>query len=548
MSALGFLSSREDFSSAAPTATPQRASTAVPPWAAESAGFVLALTLALLAVWHVDATDRSWLLYYDGDSVLPALVRQSVLAGQPQDWSLSAVLFIPEMGLYFALAGLGLGVKGTFALSAVVNLLLLYGVLRVLAGAVHRGRPRSLRVAGALVAFGAMASLTLLEDSPRQETFELASLVVTTTYYSMTLLGAVAATGIVARLVTAQRGGRRRWLEPVLMVTSALSALTNPLFLAWATMPLILVLALVARRRVVGWRGAVRVGVLLVLGSGLGVAARIAFTPLFSKYGPTYSSPGLSWWSAVYYLGAWADRASTVAGAVSLTVAVALMLVSVIVFRRSLVARDAAAAIVSGMGWVAPVGLLVGGICLGTFAIRYLQPMVFAPVCMLVLAPRLAGQGRTFRGRLDGGKARAIVSGLMVVALGVSALATGALSRSAAVVDPDIVCVDAWIAASHRTGAGGFWTIRGPKAYLGEPDQLVQVDQTFGAYPWLSDRTDYANAKVSFVLTDNAHPAPVLPPVARTAPQSTVQCGRYTITDFGTALLPIGPASPNPLA
>ncbi len=520
----------------------------MPPWAAESAGFVVALTLALLAVWHVDATDRSWLLYYDGDSVLPALVRQSVLAGQPQDWSLSAVLFIPEMGLYFALAGLGLGVKGTFALSAVVNLLLLYGVLRVLAGAVHRGRPRSHGVAGALVAFGAMVSLTLLEDSPRQETFELASLVVTTTYYSMTLLGAVAATGIVARLVTAQRGGRRRWLEPALMVTSALSALTNPLFMAWATMPLMLVLVLVARRRVVGWRGVFRVGALLVLGSGIGVAARIAFTPLFSTYGPTYSSPGLSLWSAVYYLGALADRASTVAGAVSLTVAVALILVSVIVFRRSLVARDAAAAVVSGMGWVAPVGLIVGGICLGTFAIRYLQPMVFAPVCMLVLAPRLSGQSRIFRGRLDARKARPMVSGVMVVSLGVSALATGALSRSAAVVDPDIACVDAWITASHRTGAGGFWTIRGPKAYLGEPDQLVQVDRSFGAYPWLSDRTDYAHAKVSFVLTDSAHPAPVLPPMARTAPHSTVQCGRYTITDFGTVLLPIGPASPTPLA
>src|SRR5579859_1607767 len=113
-------------------------STTVPRWLAESAGVVLAVALALMAVAHIDATDRSWVLYYDPDSVLPALVQGSVLAGQPQDWYLSAVLFIPEMGLYFVLAGLGLGIKGTLALNAVVNLLLLYASLRLVSGLAQR--------------------------------------------------------------------------------------------------------------------------------------------------------------------------------------------------------------------------------------------------------------------------------------------------------------------------------------------------------------------------------------------------------------------------
>jgi hypothetical protein len=519
----------------------------VPRWLTESAGAVLAVLLALLAVWHLDATDRSWTLYYDSDSVLPAIVKGSVVAGQPQDWSLSAVLFIPEMGLYLALAGIGLGVKGTMALSAVVNLVLFYASLRLLSGVAQHTQPRSHRIAGALVAFGALISLTLLEDSRRTDTFELASLLATTTYYSMTVLASVTATGLVARLVTAPRPGRRRWLGFALVGVSALSALTNPLYLAWAVAPLALVLALMAWRHLVGWRSLFWVGAYLGSGSALGLAGRIPLAPLFTQYGPVYADVGRAQWAAIYYPAALADRASTTAGAVSLTLIVALVLVSGIAFRRALASRDTAAAVVSGVGWVAPVAVIVGAICLGTFATRYLQPLVFAPVCTLVLAPRLFARRMPFLGRLSG-KARQLLGGAVVVCLGISAVPAVALSGSATAVDPDIRCVDAWISASHRIGAGGFWTIRGPKAYLAEPYRLVQVDRSFGAYPWLTDRADYSNTKVSFVLTDEAHPAPALPPEARTAASSTVRCGRYTITDFGTDLLPIGPASPHPLA
>src|SRR5207245_524784 len=140
---------------------------------------------------------------------------------------------------------------------------------------------------------------------------------------------------------------------------------------------------------------------------------------------------------------------------------------------------------------------------------------------------------------------QSLLAGLVVVCLGVSAVVTAALSRSAATVDADVRCVEAWINATNRTGAGRFWTIRGPKAYLAEPYRLIQVDDAFRAYPWLTDRADYSSPKVSFVLSDSQYPPPALPPVARTAPFSSVHCGRYTITDFGTDVLPIGAASPD---
>jgi hypothetical protein len=505
----------------------------------------VAVAFALLTVWHIDATDRSSMLYYDGDSVLPALVRGSVQSGQPQDWALSAVLFIPEMGLYFALSALGLGIKATFALNAAVNLLLFYGLLRFLSGVVQHKRPRVHRVVGALAAFGTAVGLALLEDSPGRNTFELVSLLATTTYYSMTLLASVATTGLVARLVTPRGRSRWRWFELALVGVGALSSLTNPLFLAWEVLPLAVVLGLIAWRRVISWRRFAFVGVLLAVGSGLGLLARILFASLILKDGPSYAKPGAAGLTAIFYPVMLAERASTIAGAVWLALIVSLILISVIVFRRSLAVRDAGAALISGLGWVAPLAVLGGVVVLGQFWIRYLQPMYFAPVCTLVLAPRLFAQGSALVRRLPRGTVKGLLVGVVVACLGASAAATGALSRSAAVVDPDVRCVGNWVSASHEVGAGRFWAIRAPKAFLPEPGQLVQVDSHFGEYPWLTDRADYSSARVSFVLTDSETTPFILPPVAQTAPSSTVRCGRYTITDFGAPILPIGPATPD---
>ncbi|MCH6472154.1 hypothetical protein [Sinomonas terrae] len=389
------------------------------------------------------------------------------------------------------------------------------------------------------MAFAAMMSLTLLEDSPRPDTFELASLLATATYYSSTVLASVLATGMASSLATAQTG-RTRWLGLGLLGLSAAATLTNPLFLGWEAGPLALVLALMARRRMLLWRRLIRIGALLTLGSALGFAGRIPFAPLIGKDSTAYLDVGSAPWLAVYYPKMLADRAWTLAGAISLTAVVALILVSGIAFRKFLAAQDANAALVSGMGWAAPVVVIVGAIALGAFGTRYLQPMFFAPVCTLVLAPRLIDHRTPFPRRLPHRTLQALLAATVVVCLSFSAVATVALSRSATVLNPDIRCVDEWISASHRTGAGHFWTIRGPKAYLAVPDQLIQIQDPFSAFPWLTDRTDYATQKVSFVLSDTAYPLPQLPPPANTAPHRTVSCGRYTITDFGAAILPIG--------
>ncbi|MEA5453457.1 hypothetical protein SPF06_01855 [Sinomonas sp. JGH33] len=527
---------------------------AVPAWAAEACGWGAALLLSLVAVAHLDATDRSWMLYYDPETVLPALVRGSAVAGQPQDWALSAVLFIPEMALYLGLAALGLGVKGTFALNAAVNFLLLYGALRLVSGAVRPGRPHGRRIAGALVAFGAVIGLSLLEDTSGWDTFEVASLLATATFYSTTVLAVTATTGLVARAIAARSGQgsgatpgpkRGRWLAAALFAVSAVATLTNPLYLAWEAAPLVVVFAMLGWRRVVAWVLLARVAAVLGAGAVVGLAGRIPFAALITKDGPAYAKPGQALGTAIYYAEKLADRASTLPGALSLTFAVALVVGCVLVFRRSLARRDAATALVAGVGWVAPLGVLVGAVALGIVGTRYVQPLFFAPVCLLVLAPDLAAPGALAR-RLPARGLRVLLAGWAAACLAASAILTASLGSSAGRIDADVRCVDAWVSASHRTGAGRYWTIRGPKAYLAEPNQLVQVDDAFNAYPWLTDRDDYRNVPaVSFVLSDDRYPAPPLPSAARGLPHETVACGRYTITDFGQDVLAIGPAHAN---
>jgi hypothetical protein len=519
-------------------------SSSVPEWASESAGWIAALLLALLAIAHLAATDRSWMLYYDSETVLPALVRGSVLAGQPQDWALSAVLFIPEMGLYFAVAALGLGIKGTFALVGVANFLLLYGALRLMSGLVRPHWPRGRRIAGALAAFAAVVLLTFLENSARWDSFELVSLLATSTFYSMTVLASVFSTALAAPLAGAPTRRRRTLLELALLGTAAVSTLTNPLYLGWEAIPLMLVFALLAWRRALGWRSFGRVTAVLAVGAALGLLARIPFAQLITKDGPAYANPGNPGGTAVYYLQLLLDRTSNLMGALELIPVLAIFLIAVVVFRRSVAASDGPAGIIAGMAWLAPLVVVAGMVALGGVGTRYLQPVFFAPLCLVVLVPELFRAGSLAR-RLSRRALRVLVAAVAAATLVASALVVTALRGSAEATNPDLRCVDDWVTASQRTGAGRFWTIRGPKAYLAEPRQLLQVDDAFGAYPWLTDRSDYGTRAVSFVVSDAQYPPPALPAEARDLPHQTVACGRYSIMDFGSDVLPLGPVNPN---
>jgi hypothetical protein len=494
---------------------------------AEAAGWAVAAAVSV-GVAAVVASVSSALLFTDGDSLIVAMIVRSLGLGQAQDWAMSPVLFLPEIGVYGLLSLLGLGLRATLVLNAVVNLLALYGALRLVAGRRREGRAP---VTAALLAFGAAAVLALLEGTATRDGAQFVTLFTTTTYYSGTVVALLLAVGLCRRVLD---GGRIASAAVALLVISALSVLSNPLFAVWAVLPMVVVLAgLVLLRRML-WRAPLVLAGALSIGSAAGYAGRGFFSSTIVAQSDNYLRFGQLDRSAAAYARAFGDMAASwhgalwIAGVVALWLGAAALLVATWRAGRT----DAARLCVAAVAVVGPLLVTAGAFALGTDAVRYLQPWLFLPLAALATA-------RVPRARLA--LRRAGVAATAVVA--VAALVGGAPAAVAAAsaVDRDVMCVDEWVQASGRTGAGQFWTVRAPKANLSDPRQLIQVDHTLRVYTWLTNRTDADGARVTFLVQDAQSPAFQLPDGLSTADATAVACGRYTIYDFGDRELPLGP-------
>lgn len=515
----------------------------------ELSGALVALALSAIAVSHVLSTTRAWLLFSDGDSVMLTLVHASLAAGQPQDWATSPVLFIPELGAYLALSALGLGARATLMISAVLNFTALYLTVRFVAEAASARAPRTGRPARILGCLGALAivvGFVLLDSSADRNSLELVSLLATTTYYSATIFAVVLTIGLLVRLCSADSRPRSRaaaLVTTILLVT--VSVLSNPLFAAWAVAPLGLVTVALAAIRIIGRRDALWMLAPLAGGAVLGVILRLPLTHLIALDGSSYLKYGSGKNSLDYYSGLIAQRLSTPAGMASLVLVCLLVAANVALCVRAHSLGWTAGTLVFAAGWVIPLVVAGGAIVFGTDAARYLQPLFYAPIVGIALLPGLWQRGATAERRRPARPAAAVSVSLVAAAL----IAVGAFHSAPLIVtsaespDRSIECVDNWVTASHRIGVGQFWSIRAPKALLPDPAQLIQVDDQLNGYAWLVNRADFRGvASASFTVSSTDSWPLVLPEAVRALPTKTIICGRYTITDFGSPVLPIGPA------
>jgi hypothetical protein len=527
----------------------------------EGVGWASAVALSAVIVGHVASTPRADLLFRDGDSLIVAMVGRSVLDGDRLDWMFSGVLFLPETAMFTLLRMLlpALSLMGVLAVNAVLNLAAFYGAIRLAAG--RRGPDRA-PVAWSLSALGAFGILAITEASASRDALEPATLLLTTTYYSATVIGAVLAAGLVRRwfdagaesspLLSAAAPAQRRipagartssrgrddsaasgrallvWLGVVVLISTT----TNLLFLAWGAAPLIVLLIAALHPRFAGGRALVPLFTLLA-GSGLGMLARIPLQAWIAHPGDGYAHPAEALVSLGYYGGLADERLATPGGIATAALTLTLLLVCVL---RTLRPRtcdgdpESRGILLAAYGWLAPIATVVGAILLGTHAARYLQPIAFAPVLGLVAHPqalRFPSPTRII----------AAVGAVLLAAGGI--LSVPRIHAAATAPDPDVACVVDWVNASGRVGAGQFWTVRLPKLLLEHPAQLVQVDHTLRGYNWLANRTDFTAGEVTFLVED----AQSVPWRIAGSPQpdGVVACGRYRILDYATHPLKLGP-------
>lgn len=491
--------------------------------AAEAAGWGAALALALIAV-AVVATTSSWLLYRDGDSVLVALMADSLRRGDEQDWALSPVLFLPETAVYGALSFLGLGTNGTLTLNAVLNLLAVYGGIRLVAG---RFRPESRPVRpvrGSVLAFAAFVALIVLDGPEGTPGLHLALLTATTTYYSATVVGTLVVAGLLRRLLD---GAALLRMIPAIVLVVAASTLTNPLFVVWCVVPVLGVAGILLLARRIAPRLAFASLLSVAGAAAVGYLLRVPFAGSIVAAGGNYLRPDQAGAALAHLAEVSGATVSRWNGVLWFAAVLALFVACVVVGLRAWIRRDVAVIAVAALAVSAPIAATVLVVVAGTDADRYLQPWVFLPVLALAVAPPAVSVRRAVGATLA---CALVVGGVVSVPVAIAA---------AGREDADLTCVTRWVEQSGRIGAGQFWTVRAPKLALADPSQLVQVDHTLRPYDWLVNRAE-DRGPVTFLVKDAASAPFELPTGISTSDATPLACGRYTILDFGSRVLPLG--------
>jgi len=476
------------------------------------------------------------MMFLDGDSMLVPMLARSLASGQESDWGMSAVLFVPELALYLIASVLPLETSQLQIIAAILNLLCLYLVFRLAArwliAAPHR------RVVGSFAAYAAYCFLILLEGDGDRNSLELASLLTMTTYYSGTVLAAIITIAAAQRMIDAPGAPGP---AVTLVTTSTISTFSNPIFIAWVALPLVVATLVSARSST--WRPVKRLTALLLASAAFGYLARLPLDYWVIASGDNYFHADHASQSFAYYADLFGARAASASGVISFGV-IACLLITTLVLSVSSWRRDGVSgSIVCTYGWLAPLSTTLGFILLGTEAARYLQVWIFAPIMgILVATDRLPAMQRTVPWpRLL--KPISIFSA-GVLAIGLAAAAIPTAVRSAHVADDSLACSVDWVNRSDRVGAGQFWSIRAIKARIAEPSKLLQIDYRMNGYGWLVDRMDYGTDSVSFLVTDaESYPFAFEEPVA-SAPYKQVDCGKFQILDYGDISIPVGAVWP----
>lgn len=392
------------------------------PWAIDLLGVLAALLLTLLAVLHLLSTQRSWLLFFDGDSVILPLFERSLQAGQPFEWAMSTTVFLIEIPVYLVLAFLTANPFDALTVNAILNVVALYALIRLIAGLSLPGRGRRFVVTVSLVTFGVPLAATLLESTTNADSFELFSLLATTTYYYPTVLAMLAAAWLLARMVAhdaptettpsvapdasdgparpappnvspaSAASGRRVALLVGLGILTVVSVTSNPLFGVWTAAPAVVTLLALAGLGRIRWRTALVPVVVLIAGCFGGVLLRKPLAPYLSMDPANYLHIGDILTPLRFYGAAIADMFSRPTGVIELVLLSALGSVTLVAglaalrmpqlpLRRQLLFLLAA---------VTVLAVAIGSVLVGTNATRYLQPLAFAP---LLVVPALIGLG-----------------------------------------------------------------------------------------------------------------------------------------------------------
>jgi len=468
----------------------------------EALGGLVALALSVIALRHVIATARVELLWYDGDSVLLPLVRRSMELGQPFEWAMSpALFFFPELPVYLLCSVVTATPQQALALNGLLVLLAVYALVRAAANELMPAARRSARIAVSAVAIGFVTLLVLTESSATATSLELASLLLTTTYYYGAVLAMLGTAVLVLRAVRTGRASVT--VLVVLGLVAACTTASNPLYVPWSGAPVVVTLVLLALARRLPWRPVLLLVGTVTAGAVVGYLVRIPLRPFVSLDPSTYVQPSRAGETLGFFAALTDDRAGSAAGDAGLLLLFVGVLLSVggtVWAWRLRTSRTVLVA--AALPLVTVVAVSVGVVVAGSETPRYLEPIVTAPLLALVAVAELTRTAvrstRVHRPR-RGVRVVLAVAAAGVLLAGVATAPSTARTVATARYDA-AACLDRWAGGRDVVGVGQFWTVRPLAAYASTNVQLLQVRDTFQVYPWLVDLGAYRNAAPTFVV------------------------------------------------
>jgi hypothetical protein len=468
----------------------------------EALGGLVALALSVIALRHVIATARVELLWYDGDSVLLPLVRRSMELGQPFEWAMSpALFFFPELPVYLLCSVVTATPQQALALNGLLVLLAVYALVRAAANELMPAARRSARIAVSAVALGFVTLLVLTESSATATSLELASLLLTTTYYYGAVLAMLGTAVLVLRAVRTGRASVT--VLVVLGLVAACTTASNPLYVPWSAAPVVVTLLLLALARRLPWRPVLLLAGTVTAGSVVGYLLRIPLRPFVSLDPSTYVQPSRAGETLRFFAALTDDRAGTAAGDAGLLLLFVGVLLSVGGTVWAWRVRTSRTVLVAAaLPLVTVVAVSVGVVVAGSETPRYLEPIVTAPLLALVAVAELTRTAvRTTRVHRPRRGVRVVlaVAAAGVLLAGVATAPSTARAVSTARYDP-ASCLDRWADGRDVVGVGQFWTVRPLATYASTNVQLLQVRDTFQTYPWLVDLGAYRDAAPTFVV------------------------------------------------
>jgi len=514
---------------------------------------VVALTFIELV--HVSSSDWASVFLYNGDSIVLPLLNQSISRGEPFEWVFSTQAFLfPEYPLFWLCSVITGSVRGALILNSFVNVLLLYGILRLIAGFVgprHRIRQ---------VVFAALGVVVVLANAMTERSADLeapgvvapksiATLFLLTTYYYgviVVTLTVVLLTLWLTRAFTTPASRRRTLVYVVVVVViGALTMYSNPLYLLQAALPLSLVFVTlgVARRlsivQIVTLVAAQAVAV--AVGSGLRVVfAEFLVTDFRSYFGPSRILASLGVLRRVLV-----DRLSSPAEAAALLVISGIVIASVVFLvtaavdgagRRSRKSQSAPATItlfITLFIVISTMSLLVGQIATGQLLTRYLIPLfVFPSLGVVLLASNdwLGARMAPLAGRRTSTLVLTAVVALAASGLGI-AMSAGSVQGLVAQRYAPALCLERWAGNRVIDGVAPFMTARPIMLYGHQKGRVLQVVDSVVVQSWMNNLALYRDREFTFVLvTDRELAKKTIATLGR--PASMSECPGFAIYDY----------------